>query len=440
MRFIPTRVHGILDYAGSAFLLGTPWFFQFDHGSAETWFPIIVAAGAMLYSMFTDYEWSVSRAIPMRVHLMLDMGAGLLLAASPWIFGFSHTVFVPHLTFGIIEIVIALFTSTHPTERSYAGVKRLTVTGLLVLGASGCDRAPATTYQVTTVAGQVLDIKSAARLITTISGLHDPESALYDAEQDVIFISNMHGDGSDKDGHGYIVRVAAGDYANAQIFVEGGRNGAVLDAPKGMTLRDSVLWVTDIDVLRGFHRRTGAPVGVIDMRSHGAILLNDVATAPDGSLYVTDSAIRMTAKGTIYQNGDRIFAIAPSGAVTMVAQGEQLRSPNGIQWHAGRQRWLVAAFDPFQSMIYELPARAGEPVRVIAQGPGNFDGLQILEDGSIVVTCWADYSLHLLRDGRQSRIAGNIYQPADLGLDTRRHRLLVPSVILGRVEVWLLNG
>jgi hypothetical protein len=389
--------------------------------------------------MFTDHEWSVSRSIPMPVHLLLDSAGGLLLAASPWIFGFAPVVFVPHLALGLGQVLIALLTSTRSTEVSYTGVKRFSViTALCAISHISCHPGEPSTYQVTTVAGQVLEIKPEARLATTISGLHDPESALYDADQDVIFISNMHGDGSARDGAGYIVRVAAGDYANAQLFVESGRGGALLDAPKGMTLRDSVLWVADIDVLRGFDRRTGVPLGLIDLRPYGAIMLNDVATGPDGSLYVTDSAIRMTAQGTIFEDGDRVFAIARSGKVSVVAQGEHLRSPNGIKWHTQRQRWIVAAFDPFRSMIYELPAAPGAPTRIIAQGPGNFDGLEILADGSIVVTCWDDYSLHLIRDGRHSRIASNLHQPADLGLDTRRNRLLVPSVILGRVEVWQL--
>jgi sugar lactone lactonase YvrE len=440
MRFIPTRVHGLLDYAVGMLLLASPWMFQFDHGSVETWLPIVLGAGMMSYSMFTDYEWSVARRIPMPIHLLLDGIGGLLLAVSPWLFGFAHAVYAPHLAMGVGEMVVALFTSTRSTDRSVSGVKRMT--GIIIATAlwqTSCQPADSSTYIVTTVAAQRLEITPVAKMFTTISGFHEPESVLYDAEQDVFFVSNMHGAGSDKDGIGYIVRVSASDYADAKVFIESGRGGVTLDAPKGMALRDSILWVADIEVIRGFDKRTGKPAGMIDLRPQGAILLNDIAAGPNGSLYATDSAILMTEKGTIYQNGDRIFAISPDDSVSVVAQGEHLKTPNGIKWDAANKRWIVAAFDPFESLIYALPAGPGRAPQIIARGHGNFDGVEILEDGSIVVTSWADYSLHMIRDGKHLRIAGNIHQPADLGVDTRRNRLLVPSVILGRVEVWQLK-
>ena len=440
MRFIPTRVHGALDFVLPLVLLASPWLFHFDHGSVETWLPILIAAGALQYSLFTDYEWSVARRIPMPVHLALDIAGGLLLAVSPWLFGFAHEVWLPHLALGLGEVMVALLTSPYPTEASIAGVKKLMALVLIATSLqTSCRRNDPDTYEVTTVAAQRLEITALARPLTTINGFHQPESVYFDEEQDVLFVSNMHGAGSDKDGIGYIVRIAAGDYAKAQLFVVSGQKGATLDAPKGITVRDSVLWVTDIDVVRGFDRRTGAPVGTIDLRTYGAILLNDIATGPDGSLYVTDSAILMTEQGTIYQAGDRIFRIDTAGTVTEVARGEHLRTPNGIKWHAGRQRWIVAAFDPFESIVYELAETPGTAPRIIARGHGNFDGVEVLKDGSIAVTSWDDYSVHLLRDGKHLRIASNIHQPADLGYDSRRNRLLVPSVILGRVEVWQLR-
>ena len=37
MRFISTRVHGILDYLMGPLLIASPWLFDFDNGGAETW-------------------------------------------------------------------------------------------------------------------------------------------------------------------------------------------------------------------------------------------------------------------------------------------------------------------------------------------------------------------------------------------------------------------
>lgn len=116
MRFIPTRVHGLLDYAVGALLIVAPWLFGFAYGGAETWLPVLLGAGALLYSLLTNYELGVFRVLSMGTHLGLDAVSGLLLAVSPWLFGFSDVVFWPHLILGIFEVGAALTTRTTPSN------------------------------------------------------------------------------------------------------------------------------------------------------------------------------------------------------------------------------------------------------------------------------------------------------------------------------------
>ncbi len=116
MRFISTRVHGFLDYAMGLLLIVAPWLFGFAAGGAETWVPVVLGAGAILYSVLTDYELGLVRMIPMPAHLGLDALAGLLLAVSPWLFGFADYVYLPHLILGIAEVGAALFTETRPRD------------------------------------------------------------------------------------------------------------------------------------------------------------------------------------------------------------------------------------------------------------------------------------------------------------------------------------
>ncbi len=115
MRFIPTRVHGVLDYLVGALIIAAPWLLNFNRGGAETWVPVILGVGALVYSLLTNYELGVVRRIPMGTHLSLDAASGLLLAVSPWLFGFSSFVFWPHLILGIFELVAALTTKTTPS-------------------------------------------------------------------------------------------------------------------------------------------------------------------------------------------------------------------------------------------------------------------------------------------------------------------------------------
>ena len=114
MRFIPTKVHGMLDYLMGVLLIASPWIFGFADEGAAAWVPVVLGAGTILYSLITDYELGVKRMLPMPMHLMLDAGGGVLLAISPWIFGFADEVWVPHVVLGIVEVGAALMTRTEP--------------------------------------------------------------------------------------------------------------------------------------------------------------------------------------------------------------------------------------------------------------------------------------------------------------------------------------
>ncbi len=116
MRVINTRMHGYMDYIMGILLIASPWIFDFYAGGAETWVPVFLGASAIIYSLLTDYELGVSRTISMRTHLTLDIVSGILLAASPWIFGFSERVWEPHLILGLLEIGTALMTKTKPVR------------------------------------------------------------------------------------------------------------------------------------------------------------------------------------------------------------------------------------------------------------------------------------------------------------------------------------
>jgi hypothetical protein len=124
MRFISTRVHGYIDYLFAILLIVSPWIFGFAIGGAAQWLPVVLGAGIIVYSALTDYELGMTRAISMPVHLGIDVAGGLLLAVSPWLFGFADIVFWPHLLLGLIEIGTALMTKTHPYEDRVGAVDR----------------------------------------------------------------------------------------------------------------------------------------------------------------------------------------------------------------------------------------------------------------------------------------------------------------------------
>jgi hypothetical protein len=112
MRMLSTYVHGIIDYVAGLLLIASPWLFGFAAEGPETW--ILVVAGLLMLGAFllTDYEWGLVRKIPMPMHLSLDAILGIVLAASPWVFNFHESVWVPHVVLGLMELGGALMTDT----------------------------------------------------------------------------------------------------------------------------------------------------------------------------------------------------------------------------------------------------------------------------------------------------------------------------------------
>lgn len=113
---IPTRVHGVLDYLTAAVLILAPFVVGFADGGAAQWVPIVIGAATIVASLLTRYELGVAPVIPMPVHLMLDVAMGVVLLASPWLFGFSDLIWWPHVLFGIIYIVVPMLSARRPAE------------------------------------------------------------------------------------------------------------------------------------------------------------------------------------------------------------------------------------------------------------------------------------------------------------------------------------
>jgi ammonia channel protein AmtB len=124
MRFIPTRFHGILDYVVGLLMIASPWLFDFSGNDYATWTIVIAGVLVLLQTVFTDFEVGVVRKIPMQSHLMMDFGLGVILALSPWLFGFADYVYTPHLIFGVFSILASLTTHRVPSRAYKTDVAR----------------------------------------------------------------------------------------------------------------------------------------------------------------------------------------------------------------------------------------------------------------------------------------------------------------------------
>jgi hypothetical protein len=123
MRFIPTRVHGMLDYMTAGVLIAAPSMLNFRQGGTQKWLPVALGVGTIGYSLLTDYELGLFKVIPMPMHLALDAANGALLAASPWLFGFSEGTSAPHLGLGLFESAVTLCSQTTPDWAVHPGAR-----------------------------------------------------------------------------------------------------------------------------------------------------------------------------------------------------------------------------------------------------------------------------------------------------------------------------
>jgi hypothetical protein len=123
MRFIPTRVHGALDYVTAGVLITAPSLLGFRKNGMQTWLPIALGVGTIGYSLLTDYELGLFKVIPMPMHLALDAANGALLATSPWLCGFAEEVSAPHLSLGLFEIAVTACSKTTPARAGGSGTR-----------------------------------------------------------------------------------------------------------------------------------------------------------------------------------------------------------------------------------------------------------------------------------------------------------------------------
>lgn len=269
--------------------------------------------------------------------------------------------------------------------------------------------------------------------VTFAEGFATPESVLYDAETDTYLVSNINGAPLDKDNNGYVAELAAdGKVLNAR-FIEGGKNGVTLNAPKGSAIVGGLLYVADIDVVRIFDRKTGAPKG--EVKLPGATFANDVAASPDGKLvYVSDSGLNPKFEGT---GTDAVFVITPGKKPTAkpFIKSKDLHGPNGLLVTADAVH--VVSFGANELQTYDLKGKKKGDFASLPNG--GLDGIVAAGD-EVLVSSWGGKAVYRGKPGGEWKAAfTELEAPADIGFDSKRKRVLVPRFQGNTVEAWTLE-
>ena len=137
--------------------------------------------------------------------------------------------------------------------------------------------------------------------VKTYGGFRFGESISYDAERDVYVVVNAGMPQAVVPNDGYVTLVNPDATVHTLKWIGVNRDGLTLNHPLGSYIRNGRLYVADIDVVRWFDMKTGAPVGSATVP--GALWLNDIEVAEDGTIYATQTGTQESDSWRLYKIG-----------------------------------------------------------------------------------------------------------------------------------------
>ncbi|HMS85648.1 MAG TPA: hypothetical protein PKD12_18555 [Nitrospira sp.] len=265
-----------------------------------------------------------------------------------------------------------------------------------------------------------------------ITGLETPNSFVGDPSGKDYFISNINGEPEVRDNNGFITKLNAEGKITDLKFIQGGVADATLHAPKGMALIGPLLYVADLDQLKGFDKSTGKLLITVSFSppSRLPVSLTDVTASPTGLLYASD------------QTANSIYRITPSDnyRVDLLIHDERLAGPAGLAVHPKTNHLIAVSWD--KGKILEITPE-GELSELEANGFftsrfQNLSGVDFDQWGNMYVSDLTKGKIwRMTRDHRFQVIAEYLPAPADISIDRRNNLILVPYYYVQAAE---MNG
>lgn len=252
----------------------------------------------------------------------------------------------------------------------------------------------------------------------TLGGFMHPESVYEDTARQVLYVSNLNGAPTDKDGNGFISKAGMDGKLQALKWIEGG-----LNAPKGMVMKGDTLWVTDIDRLIEIDAKAGKIVNTYP--AEGAIFLNDPAIDEDGNVYVSDIAAR------------KIWRLK-DGQMAIWYGEENLQHPNGLRVEDGKlivAGWGREMNDDGSTKVpgnlFTIDLKTKELLNLGGgQGVGNLDGLEKDAKGHYLATDFMAGALYRISaDGTYETLLKLKQGSADLELLDDGQTVVIPKMM-----------
>ncbi len=265
-----------------------------------------------------------------------------------------------------------------------------------------------------------------------ITGLASPNSFVGDPSGSEYFISNINGEPDARDNNGFITKLNGEGKVIHLKFIQGGGTEVSLHAPKGMALAGELLYVADLDQLKGFDKTTGKLVATVSFpsRSQAQVSLTDVVASPTGLLYVTD------------QMANAIYRVTPTDnhRVELLIQNSRLAGPAGIAIHPKTNHLITVSWE--KGKILEITPDGQltelEPNGFFTSRFQNLSGVDFDRWGNMYVSDFTRGKVwRMTRDHRFQVIAEHLPAPADIGIDRANNLILVPYHYMHAAE---MNG
>ncbi len=239
------------------------------------------------------------------------------------------------------------------------------------------------------------------------AGFSSPEGVA--TEGDILYISNVAGEGGVKDGEGWISRLTLDGAVLDEKWLDG------LNAPKGLAVRDGKLFVSDYDAYHVIDIATAQIENTYPVE--GAVFLNDI-TVWQGGVYLSDSG------------SARIFQIDVNGYKEWLVD-DRLAGVNGLT--PDGDRLLIATMR--SGSLYET--RGARDLTEIASGMENADGIAVLDDGSYLVSSWPGQIWRVSTTGETIELSNTVDEAIYQNDLTRVGDLIIiPNWQPGTVTAW----
>jgi len=113
--FISTAVYGFFNYALAITMLASPWLFGFQHQhGASLLLPLYFGWLQLIMAIFSKHQWGFIKVFPVSMHCFIDAIVGFFLLSSPFIYGYTYEVYLPQFFFGLLLLLLGVFTYNSP--------------------------------------------------------------------------------------------------------------------------------------------------------------------------------------------------------------------------------------------------------------------------------------------------------------------------------------